>query len=306
MVERYCVLPELKKFMETMIVEANLKMIGQTRVGSYLAHSVVEKVSGTTKYNEEDSYLYVILHPVDYQAVWVFNMDKLDDLHEEQWFKSPSCALSRKLNFCISDACNSVYQTSFSFSDMLWDLVDHPSTLRHCNDGLILLVWVEKPPPLPPEFERGYRGCSGQTSMISNHALYARPPAKPPHDSSKLLLLKEQTLTKKVDTNVVMRVIELDKCIRVGWWKANMIRQLNEMDDDTKLVWGFDKALSHLAGIILSFNQGEQDTDGDELTSRTDPSDSIPSSQDRPSIHPETYDAYVVDNMRRTPTAKSY
>ncbi|CAM9004156.1 unnamed protein product [Rhodiola kirilowii] len=55
-------------------------------------------------------------------------------------------------------------------TDAEWDLVDHSSALRHCNDGLILLVWVEKPPPLPPEIERGYRDCCGQTSMISNHA----------------------------------------------------------------------------------------------------------------------------------------
>ncbi|KAL9667055.1 hypothetical protein QQ045_001401 [Rhodiola kirilowii] len=33
------------------------------------------------------------------------------------------------------------------------------------------------------------------------------------------------------------------------------------MDDATKLVWGFDKAPSLLAGIILSFNQGQQETD---------------------------------------------
>ncbi|CAM8886913.1 unnamed protein product [Rhodiola kirilowii] len=39
--------------------------------------------------------------------------------------------------------------------------------------------------------------------------------------------------------------------------------------------------------------------DGDELMPHTDrPSYSAPSSQDRPSIHPAPYDAYVVDNMR--------
>ncbi|CAM8941925.1 unnamed protein product [Rhodiola kirilowii] len=45
---------------------------------------------------------------------------------------------------------SSVGQTAGKIGDHLlstdaeWDLVDHSSTLRHCNDGLILLVWVEK------------------------------------------------------------------------------------------------------------------------------------------------------------------
>ncbi|KAL9677470.1 hypothetical protein QQ045_005702 [Rhodiola kirilowii] len=62
-------------------------IVGQTRVGSYFAHLVVEKIIGTTKYNDEDSYFYVNLHPVDYQAVW-------NSIKFAQWMLQVSGAIS--------------------------------------------------------------------------------------------------------------------------------------------------------------------------------------------------------------------
>ncbi|CAM8888917.1 unnamed protein product [Rhodiola kirilowii] len=106
---------ETRSFTPTQLlgmVLSNWKGIAEKNLGA----AVVDCCIGIPVYFSD-------LHPVDDQAVWVFTMNKSEDLHEEKWFKSPSCALSSKLKFCISDACDSVYQTSCSFSEQLLVIV---------------------------------------------------------------------------------------------------------------------------------------------------------------------------------------
>ncbi|CAM8905077.1 unnamed protein product [Rhodiola kirilowii] len=108
-------LGETRSFTPTQLlgmVLSNWKGIAEKNLGA----AVVDCCIGIPVY-------FTDLHPVDDQAVWVFTMNKSEDLHEEKWFKSPSCALSSKLKFCISDACDSAYQTSCSFSEQLLVIV---------------------------------------------------------------------------------------------------------------------------------------------------------------------------------------